>query len=139
MNAIEFLKANESKGTGAFLKQAQYMKDNWDWLKYSYAIALRVRSRMEELGLTQKNLSEMLGCTQQHVSILLGGRTNMTLETIAKLEKALHFELIGQSFYPTLASGYLSEPSSPEEVVKSDTSSVVDGYSPRKKKGPKAR
>ena len=139
MNALEFLKANQSKGSGAFLKKAQYLKDNWDWLKYSYAIALRVRSRMEELGMTQKQLSELLGCTQQHVSVLLGGKTNMTLETISHLEKALHFDLIGQVLPLPETSGYLSEPTSAEDAVTSGTSSLVDGYIPRKKKGPKAK
>lgn len=144
MNTIDFLSANEHKGNGDFLKQAQYLKDNWYWLKYSYAIAIKVRNRMEELDWTQKRLAEALGCTQQHVSALLNGKINMTLETISKLEKALDFDLIGQALaltygykLPKETAGYLNEPSSPEEVVTSGTSSLVDGYNTRKKKGPK--
>lgn len=146
MNTIDFLRANEHKGNGDFLKQAQYLKENWGWLKYSYAVAIRVRSRMEELGWTQKRLAEALGCTQQHISILLNGKVNMTLETLAKLEKALDFNLIGQALTLTdgyqatgKPQGYLNEPSSPEEAISKGTSTVVDGYPSRKKKGPRKK
>ena len=137
MNTLDFLKANEHKGNGSFLKEAQYLKDNWDWMKYSYAVAIKVRRRMEELGWTQKRLAESLGCTQQHISILLNGKVNMTLETLSKLEIALDFNLIGQAL--ALTNGYLNEPSSPEEVVTSGTAALVEGYAPRKKKGPKKK
>lgn len=146
MNTLDFLKANEHKGNGSFLKEAQYLKDNWDWMKYSYAVAIKVRRRMEELGWTQKRLAESLGCTQQHISILLNGKVNMTLETLSKLEIALDFNLIGQALaltngYDVLKEhvGYLNEPSSPEEVVTSGTAALVEGYAPRKKKGPKKK
>ena len=144
MNAIDFLRAHEHKGNGEFLKEAQYLTSNWGWMKYSYAIAIKVRRRMDELGWTQKRLAESLGCTQQHISILLNGKVNMTLETLAKLEKALDFDLIGQALALTHGheiqgetKGYLNEPSSQEEAVSVGTSSTVDGYPPRKKKGPK--
>ena len=116
-----------------FVSRARYLEDNWSWLKYSIAIAIKVRSRMKELGITQKELAEQLGCTQQHISVLLGGKVNMTLETLAKLEEALSFDLIGQSL-----KGYLNDSGvhgpAPEGV---NTSALVDGYKPRKKKGPK--
>ena len=91
MNTLDFLKANEHKSVDAFIPKAQYLKENWPWLKYSYAIAIKVRRRMKELGVTQKELARRLECTQQHISVLLGGRANMTLETLAKLEQALSF------------------------------------------------
>ena len=147
MNTIDFLKQNEHKGDGTFLKEAQFLKDNWVWLKYSTVIALRVRRRMEELGWTQKKLAEELDCSQQHVSILLNGKVNMTLETITKLEKALDFNLIGDALnltdgysIPTERENqYLSEPSPGEEVHLSNCPALVDGYAPRKKKGPKKK
>ena len=146
MNTIDFLRSNEHKGNGDFLKQAQYLKDNWEWMKYSYAIAIKVRRRMEELGWTQKRLAEALGCTQQHISVLLNGKVNMTLETLSKLESALNFNLIGKALElthgytsPNESIGYLNEPSSPEEAISEGTSSLVDGYAPRKKKGPKKK
>ena len=45
------------------------------------------------MGLTQKELAERMGCSQQYVSLILKGKENLTLETIAKLETALDFEL----------------------------------------------
>ena len=97
MDTIEFLRANEQKGDDSFVRQAVFLRDNWHWLKYSYAIAIKVKRRMEVLGLTQKQLAEELSCSQQHISVLLNGRVNMTLETLAKLENALHFDIIGAS------------------------------------------
>ena len=146
MKTIDYLRKNEHKGEGAFLNAAQYLKDNWGWMKYSYAIAIKVRRRMSELGWTQKHLAEALDCTQQHISILLNGKVNMTLETLSKLENALDFDLIGEALLlpgeyslPTETTGYLNEPSSDDEKITTDTSSLVDGYTPRKKKGPKPK
>lgn len=144
MNTIDFLKANEHKSNSGFISQAQFLKNNWSWLKYSYAISIKVRHRMKELGITQKELASKLACTQQHISVLLSGKANMTLETMAKLEQALSFVLIkgllefGNPVSNGDIDGYLSDSSVsgpvPEEFK---TSELVDGYKPRKKKGPK--
>ena len=145
MNTLDFLKVHEHKSTGGFISQAQYLKDNWSWLKYSYAIAIKVRRRMKELEITQKELADKLGCTQQHVSVLLSGKANMTLETIAKLEQSLSFELIqgllgfGYSCPDMDAVGYLNDSSVNGPIPDGlKTSDLVDGYKPRKKKGPKS-
>ena len=144
MNTLDFLKENEHKSEEGFVSKAQYLKDNWLWLRYSYAIAIKVRGRMRELGISQKELAAKLECTQQHISVLLGGKANMTLETMAKLEYALSVDLIGhglQEFAYSIQGnnvGLLNDPTidgpSPEGVK---TSELVDGYKPRKKKGPK--
>lgn len=147
MNTLGFLKSNEHKSENGFVSKAQYLKDNWSWLKYSYAISIRVRRRMKELGITQKELAQKLECTQQHVSVLLGGRANMTLETMSKLEQALQFDLIGQNLlefsYPTSSdkvSGYLNDSAISGPIPEGfKTSDVVDGYKPRMKKGPKKK
>ena len=144
MNTTDFLKANEHKGTEDFVSKAQYLKDNWIWLRYSYAIAVKVRRRMTEMGITQKQLADSLGCSQQHISILLHGRVNMTLETLAKLEKALsldliesHLEASDYSLVPTPAPVYLNDVSTNDPEYIRGTKSLVDGFKPRKKKGPK--
>ena len=147
MNTLEYLKANEHTSEKGFLKEAQYVRDNWAWLKYSYAVAIRVKARMEELGWTQKQLSVALGCTQQHVSNLLKGRVNMTLETLSKLEGALNFDLIGRMLAPPAGQYriqastplFLNDPGPDAEMPPVRTSTLVDGYQPRKKKGPKKR
>lgn len=145
MNTIDFLRANEHKSSDSFISEAQYLKDNWSWLKYSYSIAIKVRRRMKELGITQKELAARLECSQQHISVLLGGKANMTLETIAKLEQSLFFDLIGhnlQEFNTSIPAegtgGYLNDSSVSEPIYNSlNTKELVDGYKPRKKKGPK--
>ena len=50
---------------------------------------------MDRQGVTQSVLAERMGCSQQYVSNLLKGSSNMTLETIARIETALNIDLIG--------------------------------------------
>ena len=142
MNTIDFLKSHEKPSSGAFVSEAQFLNDNWYWLKYSYSVAVRVAGRLAELKWTQKQLAQALGCTQQHVSSLLNGKVNMTLETLAKLEIALDIDLIGNLLSPYSVrpryDSVLNEPSSESEVYRGKTSHLVEGYSPRKKKGPKS-
>lgn len=145
MSTIDFLRANEHKSEAGFVSKAQYLKDNWTWLRYSYAIAIKVRRRMKDLGITQKELARQLGCTQQHISVLLGGKANMTLETMAKLEQSLSFDLIGQGLQefgysiPEETVGYLNDSAVSGPIPDGvKTSDLVDGYKPRKKKGPKS-
>ena len=49
--------------------------------------------RMEEMGMTQKQLADLMGCSQQYVSKVLQGQENLSLETIAKIEDCLQIEL----------------------------------------------
>lgn len=55
-----------------------------DWVCHSQAIAATMSDRMEELGMTQRVLSEKMNCTQQYVSKVLKGRENLSLETDAQ-------------------------------------------------------
>jgi transcriptional regulator with XRE-family HTH domain len=64
------------------------------WQNLSRMIALLARARMAELNVTQQQLAEQIDCTQQNVSAILSGKTNLTLDTIARLEDALQFSLI---------------------------------------------
>ena len=104
MKAIEFLIKNQSDATDNWREEAEYRRKNARWLRYSAMISLKVRDRMSQIGMTQVVLAERLGCTQQHISMLLKGKNNLTLETIAKLEEALDFNIIGESLIP--ANGY---------------------------------
>ena len=100
MKAIEFLMKNQSDTAGKWREEAEYRRKNARWLRYSAMIALQVRDRMSQIGMTQVVLAEKLGCTQQHISMLLKGKNNLTLETIAKLEEALDFDIIGKALIP---------------------------------------
>ena len=95
---------------------------------------------MDEQSVTQVELAKRMGCTQQYVSNLLKGSSNMTLETIARLENALGIDLVKSTL--TYVSGYGSSvPSRPQYLNDSagekldhniKTSDFVDGYKHRK-------
>lgn len=52
---------------------------------------------MDKQSVTQSLLAERMGCSQQYVSNLLKGSSNMTLETISRIETALNIDLIGSA------------------------------------------
>jgi len=92
--AIDVVNAHQSSEPSQWKQQAQWHVDNWAWIKHSAQIAMKVKGRLNALGLTQKELAERMGCSQQYVSLILKGKENLTLETIAKLETVLDFELL---------------------------------------------
>lgn len=102
-------------------EQAQWRRNNRKWLKYSGFIALTVLNRLDELGISQKELSERMDCSPQYVSKVLKGSENLTLETISKLEECLKIDLIKSAL--TYVKGYeieetpvrmIAEPDSPK-------------------------
>lgn len=93
---IDVLREHSTGKPGEWKQHAEEDLASWDWKQYSYMIAIKARRQMAWLQMTQKRLAEAMGCTQQYVSLLLSGNLNMTLETIARLEKALQFTLLGE-------------------------------------------
>ena len=138
--AIEFLEAHQSPTPSRWREDAQWHRDNEYWLKYARYITLQVLRAMDDQSITQVELAKRMGCTQQYVSNLLKGSSNMTLETIARLENALGIDLVKSTL--TYVSGYGSSvPSRPQylsdsagETLDPDmkTSDYVDGYKHRK-------
>ena len=94
--SIDVLKEHSTGEPGAWKRQAQEELEAWDWKQYSYMIAIKARRQMGRLQMTHKQIAEAMGCTQQYVSLLLSGNLNMTLETIARLEKALQFTILDE-------------------------------------------
>jgi len=138
--AIDFLEAHKSPTPSRWREDAQWRRDNDFWLKYSRYITLQVLRAMDEQSVTQAVLASRMGCTQQYVSNLLKGSSNMTLETIARLENALGIDLIKSAL--TYVSGYNGAASSqPRYLSDSDsqmapdtnTSKLVDGYQTHRK------
>lgn len=135
--AIDYFKANESPIQSRWREDAQWRRDNAFWLKYSRMIALRVLESMDEQSMTQVQLAQRMGCSQQYVSTLLKGNSNMTLETIARLEIALNLDILQSSFssvsgYGTALSStrrrFLSEPGVSKNTMIEGSESCVDGY-----------
>ena len=137
--AIEFLEAHQSPTPSRWREDAQWRRDNEYWLKYARYITLQVLRAMDDQSVTQLELAKRMGCTQQYVSNLLKGSSNMTLETIARLENALGIDLVKSAF--TYVSGYGSTvPSRPQCLSDSagekldpniKASDLVDGYKHR--------
>ncbi|MCR4565362.1 MAG: helix-turn-helix transcriptional regulator [Bacteroidales bacterium] len=103
-STIDFLREHSSPTPSRWREDAQWRRDNEFWLKYARVITLRVLMSMEEQCVTQAELAKRLGCTQQYVSNLLKGSSNMTIETIARLENALHLDILQSAF--TNVDGY---------------------------------
>ena len=140
--AIEFLEAHQSPTPSRWREDAQWRRDNEYWLKYSRYITLEVMRAMDEQSVTQVELAKRMGCTQQYVSNLLKGSSNMTLETIARLENALDIDLIKSALtyvhrYGEAVSSrpqYLNDSAGEELDSDLKTSDFVEGYRPPKKR-----
>ncbi len=77
-----------------WIEEAKKRRENRDWQKYSQKIAIKVLLAIRERNIKQKQLAEMIGVSPQQISKILKGKENLTLQTIAKIEKALNIELI---------------------------------------------
>ena len=95
-------KLNELRSTtpSKWRENAEWRMANKSWLRYSQRIAMMMLDKMEELGLTQKALAERMGCSQQYISRVLKGTENLSIETISKIENALHLEILEPAFAP---------------------------------------
>ena len=117
----ELLLLEEHEVKTDWREKAMWRKENRHWLRYSGRIAMKVLNRLDELGMTQKELSDRMGCSSQYVSKILKGYENLTLETISKLENALELDIVHSAL--SLVDGYeckdiplryVAEPEPPE-------------------------
>jgi len=134
--ATDFLKTHQSSTPSRWREDAQWRRDNEYWLKYSRSITLQVFQAMDEQSVTQVELARRMGCTQQYISNLLKGSSNMTLETIARLEIALNIDLVksilsfvhGYSYSEPTQHRYLNDSLGKQLDPETKTSELVDGY-----------
>lgn len=70
-------------------KQMEYQIENSDWLLISVRLAVKIRSLMASEGICQSELARRMGVSPAQVTKILGGRENLGLKTIAKVEAAL--------------------------------------------------
>lgn len=103
--ATEFLNNNQSATPSKWREAAEWRRKNENWLKYSRVITMKTMQAMDKQSVTQSLLAERMGCSQQYVSNLLKGSSNMTLETIARIETALNIDIIGSAL-GSLVDGY---------------------------------
>lgn len=91
---ITRLKEHQSTTPSKWKEKAEWSLQNKSWLRHSQRIAMKMLEKMDELGLTQKQLAEQMGCSQQYVSKVLKGRENLSLESISKIEDCLNISIL---------------------------------------------
>ena len=96
---ISKLKEHQSATPSKWRENAEWRIKNRVWLRHSQHIAMMMLDKMEELHMSQKQLSELMGCSQQYVSKVLKGQENLSLETIAKIESCLNLQIMPTSPY----------------------------------------
>ena len=94
---ISKLKKHQPSTPSRWRDNAEWRIANKSWLRYSQQIAMMMLDRMEELHMSQKQLSELMGCSQQYVSKVLKGQENLSLETLSKIERCLNLQIIAKS------------------------------------------
>ena len=93
---VSKLREHQSSTPSKWRENAEWRMANKPWLRYSQQIAMMMRDRMEELHMSQKQLSELMGCSQQYVSKVLKGQENLSLETLSKIERCLNLQIIAE-------------------------------------------
>lgn len=91
---ISNLKKHQSSTTSKWRENAEWRMANKSWLRYSQHIAMLMLDKMDELHMTQKQLSELMGCSQQYISKVLKGQENLSLETLSKIERCLQIQIL---------------------------------------------
>lgn len=100
INKIKSRLKQASKVDNTWIESAKYRKKNEAWLDVSFAIAVKIMSKLKsnkQEGIfpkTQKELAEAMFCSPQYVNKLLKGTENLQLETIVKIEEILNIRLI---------------------------------------------
>lgn len=88
------LRKHQSTTPSKWREKAEWRQENKSWLRHSQHIAMMMLDKMEELGLTQREVAERMGCSQQYVSRILKGHENLSIETMCKIEKALDLAIL---------------------------------------------
>ena len=91
---VSKLKEHQSETPSKWRENAKWRIANKTWIRYSQHIAMMILDKMEEQGMTQKQLSELMGCSQQYVSKVLKGQENLSLETLVKIDRCLQISIL---------------------------------------------
>ena len=91
---INFLKEHESQVPSKFQENAEWRRENREWLRWSRDVALSLVEYMETNGINRNGLAERLEVTPQYVSKLLSGKVNFSFKSIAEIENKLSIRLL---------------------------------------------
>ena len=91
---IQFLKEHESQVPSKFQENAEWRRDNSEWLRWSRNVALSLVEYMEANGINRNGLADRLDVTPQYVSKILSGKVNFSFKSIAEIENKLSIRLL---------------------------------------------
>ena len=91
---VSKLKEHQPSTPSKWRENAEWRMANKSWLRYSQLIAMMMLDRMEELHMSQKQLSELMGCSQQYVSKVRGDRRTFPSKHSTRLSNALISRLL---------------------------------------------
>lgn len=91
---ISRLREHQSATPSNWRENTERRLQNKSWLRYSQRIAMMMLDKMEEMNMSQKQLSELMGCSQQYVSRVLKGQEDLSLEKISKIEECLGIQIL---------------------------------------------
>lgn len=91
---VDRLRKHASPTPSKWREELEYMEANETWLRHSQSIAMQMLDKMDEIGITRKQLAEKMKCSPQYVGRVLKGRENLSLETLSKIENALGISII---------------------------------------------
>ena len=91
---INFLKEHESQVPSKFQENAEWRRENREWLRWSRDVALSLVEYMETNGINRNGLAERLEVTPQYVSKILSGKVNFSFKSIAEIENKLSIRLL---------------------------------------------
>ena len=91
---IERLKEVAHPASAEELKEAEYRRQNYDWLEKSALIALDIHTYLRKNNISKQEFAKMLDVTPAQVTKLLSGKENLGLKTISKIESVLQMDLV---------------------------------------------
>lgn len=101
-----------SKNTNNTLARNKERIEKRAMLRESQDIAIKVLTKLDELGWSQKDLAEKMDVSPQQVNKIVKGKENLTLLTIAKLQEILDIDILTSSFerrFKDLISSFITE------------------------------
>ena len=93
MSNLEKLNKILSNQKSTWEEEAKWREKNEEWLSQSFDIAVRILDTLRAKKMTQKELAEKMNVSPQFINKIVKGQENLSLETIAKLNRALGINL----------------------------------------------
>lgn len=93
MSNLEKLNKILSNKKSTWEEEAKWREENEEWLSQSFDIAVCILDTLRSKKMTQKDLAEKMNVSPQFINKIVKGQENLSLETIAKLNRALNIKL----------------------------------------------